>query len=60
MPEHTPAVRRCPDCDGFPVVAIGIGGRDRHGHLRTAAVHCPACHGTGTVTTRPVLARAGR
>ncbi|TDU77691.1 hypothetical protein [Streptomyces sp. KS 21] len=41
----------CPNCDGFPSVAITLGGRDRTGALRTITAHCPACHGTGT---RPV------
>ncbi len=44
---HTPH-RICPDCDGFPSVAVTLGGRDRAGHLRTLTAHCPACHGTGT------------
>ncbi|MEV7691122.1 hypothetical protein [Streptomyces bungoensis] len=47
-----PALRICPDCDGFASVAITLGGRDRHGHLRTITAHCPACHGTGTTTAR--------
>ncbi|MDH2389739.1 hypothetical protein QCN29_13225 [Streptomyces sp. HNM0663] len=59
MPEHTPPARRCPACDGFSAVAITIGGRDRRDHLRTIAVRCPACRGTG-ITTCPVLAQAGR
>ncbi|WP_406343705.1 hypothetical protein [Streptomyces sp. NBC_00648] len=51
MPQHHPAPARiCPDCDGFASAAITTGGRDRHGHLRTLTVHCPACHGTGTRT----------
>ncbi|MFB8782992.1 hypothetical protein VSS38_25170 [Streptomyces albogriseolus] len=49
MTHHTPPARRiCPSCDGFASVAVTLGGRDRHGHLRTITVHCPACNGTGT------------
>ncbi|WP_156727537.1 hypothetical protein [Streptomyces apocyni] len=49
MPELDQAPARiCPNCDGFPAVAITLGGRNRHGHLRTVVAHCPACHGTGT------------
>ncbi|PBC61296.1 hypothetical protein BKI49_25220 [Streptomyces sp. Tue6028] len=40
----------CPDCHGFASAAVSSGGRDRHGHLRTLTVNCPACHGTGTVS----------
>ncbi|MBQ0984917.1 hypothetical protein KBZ10_10390 [Streptomyces sp. F63] len=43
-----PAPRICPACDGFASVAITLGGRDRHGRLRTITAHCPACQGTGT------------
>ncbi|MET9960959.1 hypothetical protein ABZ128_18215 [Streptomyces sp. NPDC006326] len=42
----------CPNCDGFPAVAITLGGRDRTGALRTITAHCPACHGTGHRSTR--------
>ncbi|WP_406516762.1 hypothetical protein [Streptomyces sp. NBC_00134] len=56
-----PAPRICPACDGFASVAVTLGGRDRHGHLRTIAAHCPVCHGTGTRTARrPLLVVAGR
>ena len=44
-----PAPRICSDCDGFASVKVTLGGRDRHGHLRTITAHCQACHGTGTV-----------
>ncbi|MBC9716891.1 hypothetical protein H9Y04_30600 [Streptomyces sp. TRM66268-LWL] len=48
MPEtQTTAARICPDCDGFASVAITLGGRDQHGHLRTITAHCKACDGTG-------------
>ncbi|GGT62839.1 hypothetical protein ABT368_32380 [Streptomyces althioticus] len=60
MAHRTPPARRvCPSCDGFATAAITLGGRDRHGHLRTITVHCPACHGTGTVTARRVREGAG-
>ncbi|MGI5425808.1 hypothetical protein [Streptomyces sp. CA-179760] len=49
-----PAPRICPNCDGHASAAITTGGRDRHGHLRTIAVDCRACHGLGTVQPRPV------
>ncbi|MEU0184191.1 hypothetical protein ABZ312_23815 [Streptomyces sp. NPDC006207] len=52
-----PPARMCPACDGFASAAITLGGRDRHGHLRTLTVHCPACHGAGTL--RPALTREG-
>ncbi|MFF3323487.1 hypothetical protein [Streptomyces sp. NPDC002889] len=48
MPQHSHAPARvCPSCDGFATARVTLGGRDRHGHLRTITVHCPACHGTG-------------
>jgi hypothetical protein len=50
----TPPPRICPACDGFASVAITLGGRDPHGHLRTITAHCPACNGTGTALTRRV------
>ncbi|WP_322870872.1 hypothetical protein [Streptomyces goshikiensis] len=46
QPNQTPP-KVCPNCDGFPAVAITLGGRDRTGALRTITAHCPACHGTG-------------
>ncbi|MFD5663958.1 hypothetical protein ACFWIK_03450 [Streptomyces anthocyanicus] len=55
MAQYTPpASRICPACDGFVSVAVTLGGRDRHGHLRTITVHCPACQGTGTAPARRV------
>lgn len=45
----TPPPRVCPNCDGFASATITIGGRDRHGHLRTITVDCPACLGLGHV-----------
>ena len=66
MPDRTDrAARICPNCDGFPSVAITLGGRDRAGQLRTITAHCPACHGTGTAPTwlvttrRPAVGRLG-
>ncbi|MFD9969726.1 hypothetical protein ACFWYA_16340 [Streptomyces sp. NPDC059011] len=61
MSQPTPArARVCPDCDGFPTVRVTLGGRDRHGHLRTITAHCPACHGTGTAPVRrPLTVPAG-
>lgn len=66
MPDRTPrASRICPSCDGFPSVAVTLGGRDRNGHLRTITAHCPACHGTGTAplwlvtSRRPAVDRLG-
>jgi len=50
----TPPPRVCPDCDGFASASITIGGRDRHGHLRTITVDCPVCHGLGHVDPRRV------
>jgi hypothetical protein len=61
MTHHTPpASRVCPACDGFASVAVTLGGRDRHGHLRTITAHCPACHGTGTQAGRAVQLARGR
>ncbi|MFD5121696.1 hypothetical protein [Streptomyces sp. NPDC058385] len=62
MTERTrPAPRICSACDGFASAAITLGGRDRHGHLRTITAYCTACHGTGTHTARrPLLVPVGR
>jgi hypothetical protein len=62
MTDHAPVTARvCSNCDGFPTVRVTLGGRDRHGHLRTITVHCSACTGTGTVPARRLLtASAGR
>ncbi|WP_151480666.1 hypothetical protein [Streptomyces albicerus] len=58
MTQHTrPQTHICPKCDGFASAAVTLGGRDRHGHLRTITAHCPACHGTGTA--RRSLVREG-
>ncbi|WP_030934668.1 hypothetical protein [Streptomyces sp. NRRL S-646] len=52
MTQSTRPARICQSCDGFASVKVTLGGRDRHGHLRTITAHCPACHGTGTRTVR--------
>ncbi|WP_431967467.1 hypothetical protein [Actinacidiphila sp. bgisy160] len=59
MTHPTPPARICPACDGFASAAITLGGRDRHGHLRTLTVHCPNCHGTGTRSPRTAASIAG-
>lgn len=49
MTQPTPArARRCPDCDGFPVVHIDTGARHLDGARATLSVTCNACQGTGT------------
>lgn len=59
--QHTPAQTRvCPNCDGFPTVAITTGTRHRDGTRATLRVTCPACDGTGHTTPAPRLAHAGR
>jgi hypothetical protein len=55
-----PASRVCPACDGFATVAVTLGGRDRHGHLRTVTAHCPACHGTTPLHVRSEHAAGSR
>lgn len=53
MTHTTPSAQRiCFFCDGFASVAVTLGGRNHHGHLRTVTAHCPACHGTGFVPAR--------
>ncbi|MGV9852200.1 hypothetical protein ACWDWU_26010 [Streptomyces sp. NPDC003442] len=53
MPQRTgPMPRVCPNCDGFASAAIATGGRNQRGHLHTITADCPACHGTGTRTSR--------
>ncbi|MFI0241262.1 hypothetical protein [Streptomyces sp. NPDC016845] len=54
------SARVCPNCDGFPTVAVTLGGRTRAGHLRTITVHCPQCHGIGTLTARITALAGGR
>jgi hypothetical protein len=48
----------CPNCDGFASVAVTLGGRDRHGNLRTITAHCRTCQGTGTTPVRRLPATA--
>ncbi|CAL9457478.1 hypothetical protein [Streptomyces sp. enrichment culture] len=49
MSQHSPArTRVCPECDGFPVVAIATGTRLPNGTRATLHVTCCRCHGTGT------------
>ncbi|MEU4997040.1 hypothetical protein [Streptomyces sp. NPDC021622] len=45
-PTAAPA-RICGNCDGFATVKVTLGGRNRHGHLRTVTARCTTCHGTG-------------
>ncbi|REK91010.1 hypothetical protein DY245_07055 [Streptomyces inhibens] len=52
MPENTTRTRRCPDCDGFPTVAITTGHTTGNGTRHTITAICRACHGTGTVPLR--------
>ncbi len=60
MTHHpTSPPRICPNCDGFGCVAITLGDRDHHGHLRTITADCLACHGTGTTHSRDRSNREG-
>ncbi|MZD03748.1 hypothetical protein GTW43_01445 [Streptomyces sp. SID5785] len=56
MTDRIPYLGRvCPNCDGFPVVAVSSGlCRDDHGHLHTMTVTCTTCRGTGCVKARRV------
>ncbi|MFF3749526.1 hypothetical protein ACFYYH_03540 [Streptomyces sp. NPDC002018] len=48
MPQHTPVrTRICPDCDGFPRVAITTGQHTSTGHRQTITATCRTCDGTG-------------
>ncbi|WP_215456082.1 hypothetical protein [Streptomyces sp. ATCC 21386] len=51
-PATATTARICSNCGGFASAAITLGGRDRHGHLRTITAHCPACQGLGVTRTR--------
>ncbi|WP_098899170.1 hypothetical protein [Streptomyces sp. st77] len=52
MAQHTPArTRICPDCDGFPAVAIDTGALLEDGTRATLTVACRPCHGTGAIRT---------
>lgn len=59
---HRPglAARVCPDCDGFPVVAITTGTLHADGSRHVIPAICPACHGTGRTPVRPARVLAGR
>ncbi|MYX03603.1 MULTISPECIES: hypothetical protein [unclassified Streptomyces] len=61
MAQHTPAPTRiCPDCDGFPAVAIDTGILLEDGTRATLTVTCRPCQGTGTThtpATAPVVQR---
>ncbi|MET7310041.1 hypothetical protein ABZS68_23885 [Streptomyces sp. NPDC005571] len=58
MAQHSPAsTRPCPDCNGFPVVAIAIGTLLDDGTRAILLVTCRLCQGTGaTRTTVPTPA----
>jgi hypothetical protein len=59
MAHHAPHPPRvCPACDGFASVAVTLGGRDRHGNLRTITAHCRTCQGTGTAPVSQLPATA--
>ncbi|OEJ25819.1 hypothetical protein AR457_16515 [Streptomyces agglomeratus] len=57
MTRPTPVPTRvCPDCDGFPLVAITTGTRLADGTRATLHVACRRCHGTGhTTAPAPVV-----
>ncbi|WP_240138244.1 hypothetical protein [Streptomyces sp. MUM 178J] len=58
MAQHAPArTRTCPDCDGFPVVAIDTGALLADGTRATLNVTCRNCRGTGhTSAPAPAIA----
>ncbi|MFE2088724.1 hypothetical protein [Streptomyces sp. NPDC059460] len=43
--------RICPDCDGFPAVAIDTGTLLEDGTRATLRVTCRRCRGTGSTCT---------
>ena len=52
MAQHSPAPTRiCPDCDGFPAVAIDTGTLLEDGTRATLLVTCRRCRGTGSTRT---------
>ncbi|MDX2731501.1 hypothetical protein [Streptomyces sp. PA03-2a] len=61
MAQHSPArTRICPDCDGFPAVAIDTGTLLEDGTRATLLVTCRRCRGTGSTRTAapvPVVQR---
>ncbi|MET9515144.1 hypothetical protein [Streptomyces sp. NPDC002994] len=57
MAQHTHArTRICPDCDGFPLVAIDTGTRLSDGTRATLRVTCRRCRGTGLMPSQDPLA----
>jgi DnaJ-class molecular chaperone len=52
MPENTPALRRCNNCDGFSTAAIATGQTLADGQRQTIKVTCHTCRGTGTASVR--------
>lgn len=49
MAQHSPTPTRiCPDCDGFPAVAIDTGTLLEDGTRATLLVTCRRCRGTGS------------
>ncbi|MFB7219762.1 hypothetical protein [Streptomyces sp. NPDC056227] len=52
MAQHSPAPTRiCPDCDGFPTVAIDTGMLLDDGTRVTLQVTCRRCRGIGSTRT---------
>jgi hypothetical protein len=52
MTQHNPASTRiCPDCDGFPAVAIDTGTLLDDGTRATLLITCRRCRGTGSTRT---------
>ncbi|WP_314416520.1 hypothetical protein [Streptomyces sp. DSM 40484] len=60
MHQHDSNTPVCRDCDGFPVVCVTTGTRDRDGSRTLLRVVCRTCNGTGHATSARVLTRAGR
>ncbi|MGW2512384.1 hypothetical protein ACWC0A_23955 [Streptomyces scopuliridis] len=61
MPQHTPVrTRICPDCDGFPLVAITTGQRTPDGRRETLTAACRFCNGTGHTAPAGVRVRVAR
>ncbi|KFG02268.1 hypothetical protein IQ62_03415 [Streptomyces scabiei] len=60
MPVRLPNRPVCHHCDGFPVVSITTGDRNRNGSRATLRVTCPACRGTGHTLPTSASAKTGR
>ncbi|MFF1759372.1 hypothetical protein [Streptomyces sp. NPDC058266] len=60
MAQPTSRARVCRDCDGFPVVAITTGLRNRDGSRQTLTATCHTCKGRGASAPAAVHVRAGR